>query len=442
MTDALTSGSMSPGLLEVAERARREPQAKFHSLAHLIDVEALRRAFDHQKPSAAVGVDGVTKEQYGQDLERNLQDLHRRLRTKRWRHQPIRRVHIPKDGKGKKTRPIGISCFEDKIVQEALREVLSAVYEQDFRDCSYGYRPGRSAHDALRVLNRVVMNGEAKVILEADITSYFDSLDRSKLMEFLRERIPDGSITRLVGKCLHVGVLDGEQFSTPDRGTAQGSCLSPLLGNLYLHHVLDEWFEVEIRPRLRRRATLVRYADDFIIGFELPEDAERVRAVLSKRLDKYGLTLQPDKTRLIPFERPPQEQTKGKGPGTFDLLGFTWFWRRAPNGRWVLTSKTRRDRLKRSVQALYRLCRRHRNWPIPKQHADLVRRIQGHINYFGISGNGNSVTQLTTAAMFAWYKWLNRRSQRSRLTWERYYRGLLRQYPLPRPRIVVSIWFS
>ncbi len=227
MTDALTSGSMSPGLLEVAERARREPQAKFHSLAHLIDVEALRRAFGKQKPNAAVGVDGVTKEQYGQDLERNLQDLHRRLRTKRWRHQPIRRVHIPKDGKGTKTRPIGISCFEDKIVQEALREVLAAVYEQDFRDCSYGYRPGRSAHDALRVLNRVVMNGEAKVILEADITSYFDSLDRSKLMEFLQERIPDGSIIRLVGKCLHVGVLDGAEFSTPDRGTAQGSCITP-----------------------------------------------------------------------------------------------------------------------------------------------------------------------------------------------------------------------
>ncbi len=442
MTDALTSGSMSPGLLKVAERARREPHAKFHSLAHLIDVEALRRAFERQKPNAAVGVDGVTKEQYGQDLERNLQDLHQRLRSKRWRHQPIRRVHIPKDGKGKKTRPIGISCFEDKIVQQALSEVLASVYEQDFRDCSYGYRPGRSAHDALRTLNRVVMNGEAKVILESDISSYFDSLDRSKLMEFLQERIPDGSITRLVGKCLHVGVLDGEEFSTPDRGTAQGSCLSPLLGNLYLHHVLDEWFEVEIRPRLRGRAVLIRYADDFIIGFERLEDAERVRAVLGKRLGKYGLTLQPDKTRLVPFERPSQAQTKGKGPGVLELLGFTWYWRRASSGRWVLTCKTRRDRLKRSIQAFYRLCRRHRHWPIPEQHADLVRRIRGHINYFGISGNGNSVSRLTTAVMLAWYKWLNRRSQRSRLTWERYYHGLLRQYPLPQPRIVTSIWFS
>ena len=441
MTEALTSESMSPGLLKVAERARREPQAKFHSLAHLIDVDVLRRAFDRQRPNAAVGIDGVTKEEYGQNLEENLQDLHQRLRNKRWRHQPIQRIHIPKDGTGKKTRPIGISCFEDKVVQSALTEVLAAVYEQDFRDCSFGCRPGRRAHDALRVLNRVVMNGEAKVILEADIKSYFDSLERPRLREFLQERIPDGSITRLVGKCLHVGVLDGEEFSTPDRGTTQGSCLSPLLGNLYLHHVLDVWFEDEIKPRLRGKAELIRYCDDFIIGFEYQGDAERVMGVLGKRLDKYGLNLQLDKTRLIPFERPPQAQTKGKGPGSFDFLGFTWYWRRARTGRWVLTSKTRRERLKRSIQKLYRLCRRHRNWPVPEQHADLVRRIRGHVNYFGISGNGRSVSRFVTEAMKAWYKWLNRRSQRSRLTWKRYARGLLRQYPLPRPRIVVSIWF-
>ena len=261
MSDALTSESMSPGLVRVAERARHEPQAKFHSLAHLIDVDALRRAFHRQRPTAAPGVDGVTKEQYGQELEANLQNLYERLRNKRWRHQPIQRVHIPKDEKGK-TRPIGISCFEDKIVQNALSEVLTAVYEQDFHDCSYGFRPGRSAHDVLRELNRVVMIGEARVILEADIQSFFDRIDRTKLIGFLRERIPDGSIIRLVGKCLQVGVLDGEEISTPDEGTAQGSCLSPLLGNIYLHYVLDVWFEDEIVPRLRGKATLLRFADD------------------------------------------------------------------------------------------------------------------------------------------------------------------------------------
>ena len=260
MTDASTSGSMSPVLSEVAERARREPQGRFHSLAHLIDVDALRRAYQSQRPDAAVGIDGVTKETYGRDLAANLQALHEKLRSRRWRHQPIQRVHIPKD-KGE-TRPIGISCFEDKIVQSVLREVLSTVYEQDFRDCSYGFRPGRSAHDALRALNRVVMNGEAKWILEADIASYFDSIDHPMLLEMLSERVPDGSIKRLVGKCLHVGVLDGADLTTPEEGTAQGSALSPLLGNLYLHHVLDRWFEDEILPCLRGRAEIIRYADD------------------------------------------------------------------------------------------------------------------------------------------------------------------------------------
>ena len=438
MTDASTSGSMSPQLLEVAERARREPQGQFHSLAHLIDVDALRRAYQGQRSAAAVGIDGVTKETYGQDLEANLRVLHEKLRSKRWRHQPIRRVHIPKD-KGK-TRPIGISCFEDKIVQSVLREVLSTVYEQDFRDCSYGFRPGRSARDALRALNRVVMNGEAKWILEADIASYFDSIDHPMLLEMLSERVPDGSIKRLVGKCLHVGVLDGADLTAPDEGTAQGSALSPLLGNLYLHHVLDRWFEDEILPCLQGRAVILRYADDFIIGFEQRADAERVMEVLGKRLAKYGLSLQPEKTRLIPFERPPKTQTNGKGPGVFDLLGFRWYWRRARTGTWVLASKTRPVRLAKSIRVISQWCRKYRHKPIPEQHGALRSRIQGHLNYFGVSGNGDSVVCFVNEVTRVWYKWLARRGQRRPLTWARY-ELLLQTYPLPRPRIMKSIWF-
>ncbi|MFH1568419.1 MAG: group II intron reverse transcriptase/maturase [Gemmatimonadota bacterium] len=439
MTDASTSGSMSPELLEVAERARREPQGQFHSLAHLIDVEALRRGYHRQRPDAAVGIDGVTKETYGQDLEANLQDLHQRLRSKRWRHQPIRRVHIPKGDKGR-TRPIGISCFEDKIVQDVLREVLSAVYEQDFRSCSYGFRPGRSAHDALRALNRVVMNGEAHWILEADVASYFDSISHQMLLEILSERVPDGTIRRLVGKCLHVGVLDGADLTTPEEGTAQGSALSPLLGNLYLHHVLDRWFEDEIVPRLRGKAEVIRYCDDFVIGFQRQEDAERVMEVLGKRLAKYGLSLQPAKTRLIPFQRPPETQTQGKGPGTFDFLGFRWYWRRARSGIWVLASKTRPVRLAKSIRALYLWCKTYRHKPIPEQHAALKARIQGHLNYFGVSGNGRSVVRFVREVTLAWYKWLARRGQRRPLTWA-HFELLLQTYPLPKPRIGTSIWF-
>jgi RNA-directed DNA polymerase len=437
MADALTLETMSLGLLKVVQRAKTEPEGRFHSLAHLLDVPALMRAYRRMRKDAAVGVDGVTKEQYGQDLEGNLRGLHERLVTKRYRHQPIRRVHIPKD-KGK-TRPIGISAFEDKLVQDAVREVLEAIYEQDFLECSHGFRPGRRAHDAIRALDRIVHQGKVSWILEADIVSFFDSLDRTKLKELLQIRVADGSLMRLIGKCLHVGVLDGSAYAEPETGTAQGSVLSPMLGNVYLHYVLDLWFEREVKPRLRGEAHLVRYADDFVMTFERQDDAERVMDVLGKRMGRFGLTLHPDKTRLLPFRRPPAGQTGGKGPATFDFLGFTLHWQRSRSGRWGMMCKTRSARLRRSVQAVADWCRRHRHLPVTVQHAALTRRIQGHFNYFGISGNFRSLLLFAEEARWAWYKWLRRRSQRRHLTWESF-GALLRRLPLPRPRIKVRIW--
>jgi RNA-directed DNA polymerase len=433
----LTLETMSPGLLKVVERAKTEPEGRFHSLAHLLDVPALMRAYRRMRKDAAVGVDGVTKEQYGQDLEGNLRGLHERLVSKRYRHQPIRRVHIPKD-KGK-TRPIGISAFEDKLVQDAVREVLEAIYEQDFLDCSHGFRPGRRAHDAIRALDRIVHQGKVSWILEADIVSFFDSLDRTKLKELLQIRVADGSLMRLIGKCLHVGVLDGAAYAEPETGTAQGSVLSPMLGNVYLHYALDLWFEREVKPRLRGEAHLVRYADDFVMTFERQDDAERVMDVLGKRMGRFGLTLHPDKTRLLPFRRPPAWQVGGKGPATFDFLGFTLHWQRARSGRWGMMCKTRSARLRRSVQAIADWCRRHRHLPVKEQHTALRRRIQGHFNYFGISGNYRSLLLLVEEAKRAWYKWLRRRSQQPHLTWEKF-GALLKRLPLPRPRITVRIW--
>ena len=260
MPVAQTMDTMSPGLLKVVERARRDPNAQFNSLAHLIEPAALERAYRRLRKDAAVGVDGITKDQYGQHLEGNLATLHERLRTGHYRHQPIRRVHIPKAPD--KTRPIGISTTEDKIVQGAIRDVLEAIYEQDFLPCSFGFRPGRGAHDALRTLQAPIYRGEVNWILEADIQSFFDSLNRSQLVEMLRTRVADPALLRWIGKCLHVGILDGAEYSEPDAGTVQGSSLSPLLGNVYLHHVLDVWFERDVRPHLRGRALLVRYADD------------------------------------------------------------------------------------------------------------------------------------------------------------------------------------
>jgi group II intron reverse transcriptase/maturase len=410
---------------------------RFTTLAHLIDVDALRRAYDRLRKDAAVGVDGITKEQYGQDLDQKLHDLHQRLRSKRWRHQPIRRVHIPKE-QGK-TRPIGISSTEDKVVQEAVREVLDAVYEPVFYDGSYGFRRGRSAHDALRTLQSALIRDEVGWILEADIQSFFDSIDRKVLMEMLRERVTDTSLLRLVGKCLHVGILDGAEYSEPDVGTVQGSTLSPLLGNVYLHHVLDQWFERDVRPRLQGKALLVRFADDFVIGFEREDDAKRVWAVLGRRFERYRLRLHPDKTRLLPFQRPPRGQKGGKGSATFDFLGFTQFWARSRKGAWVPRLKTRKARLRRAITAVADWCRSHRHLPVKQQHAALKSRLNGHLNYYGVNGNSRSLGVLIYEATRAWYKWLCRRSQRSRLNWKRF-GDLLRDFPLPPPTIRVQIW--
>lgn len=436
MAGASTLENLSPELSKVAERAKREPEAKFHSLAHLIDATALRRAYERLRKDAAVGVDGITKEEYGQKLDENLRALHERLKTMRYRHQPIRRVHIPKD-QGK-TRPIGISTVEDKVVQDALREVLEAVYERDFFDCSHGFRRGRRAHDALTALDRATHRGEMKWIIEADIVSFFDSIDRKQLMEMLQLRVPDGSIHRLVGKCLRVGVLDGESFTNSDVGTTQGSALSPLLGNIYLHYALDLWLEREVKPRLQGRMRLVRYADDFVIGFELKSDARRVMAVLPKRMQRYGLKLHPDKTRLFDFRRP-GKGSGGKGPTSFDFLGFTIFWRTGRTGNWGVGLKTRRARLRRSIAAVYDWCRGHRHEPIEQQHQALVRRVRGHINYFGVQGNVRSLERFILGVRRAWRKWLDRRSQRARMTWPRFV-ALMERYPLPSARVAVATW--
>jgi group II intron reverse transcriptase/maturase len=407
-------------------------------LAHLVDEAALGRAFQRIRKDAAVGVDGTTKEQYGQQLEENLRGLHERLRSMRYRHQPIRRVHIPK-APGK-TRPIGISSLEDKIVQGAMREILEAIYEQDFLECSYGFRPNRSAHDALRAVHQMVSREGIAVVLEADIQAFFDSIDRKKLLELLQIRVADPPLLRLVGKCLHVGVLDGEEFSKPDEGTAQGSIISPTFGNVYLHYALDLWFERDIKPRLKGHARLIRYADDFVMGFAREDDAKRVLAVLQKRMARYGLTLHPGKTRLIPFTRPHFGQNEGSGSKTFDFLGFTMYWCRTRRGGWRLGMKTRKARIQRALQALGDWCRRHRHLPLKDQHAALSRRLRGHFQYFGVNGNSRSLDQVLHRTKRLWLNSLRRRSQRGdRLTWKRLH-AYLKAHPLPPPRICVQIW--
>jgi RNA-directed DNA polymerase len=287
----------------------------------VIEVPALERAYRRQRADAAVGVDGSTKEPDGRELAAHLQGLHARLKAQRYRHQPLRRVPIP-TGQGK-TRPIGMSAFEDKVVQDAVREVLEVIDEQDFLDGSDGFRPGRSAHDAGRTLDQSVHRGEGEWIREADIVSCCDSLDRTELKRMRELRGVDGARLRLIGTCVHVGGLDGEASVEPALGPAQGSVRSPLLGNVSRHDVLDLGFETEVKPRLRGKAPLLRYGDDCIRGCEREDEARRVGAVRDKRMGRFGLTLHPDQTRLWPLGRPPQGQQSGKGPATFDFLGVT-----------------------------------------------------------------------------------------------------------------------
>lgn len=437
MKEAETSNSMSTGLERVMERARKNPSGKMRSLAHHVDIEALRRSFHRIRENAAVGVDGVTKQAYGENLEENLADLQSRLKGMTYRHQTIRRVQLPKGGG--KTRPIGISTTEDKIVQGAVSELLGAIYEQEFMDCSYGFRPGRSAHDAIKALNRSIRHGEAEWILKTDVSAFFDSMDRPMLRGMIEERIDDKSLMRLIGKCVHVGVLDGAEFQTPEDGTVQGSILSPLLGNVYLHHVIDRWYEAEVKPRMRGRTCVIRYADDLLFGFEEREDAERVMAVLGKRLGRYGLSLSADKTELLDFRRPPREQQEGKGPSTFDFLGFTHYWRRSRQGRWYPAWKTRMKSLKKAVKENQSWCKANRHLSIPEQHAALTRCIQGHFNYFGVNGNHRSLSMLRIKVERAWFRWLRRRSQRTRLTWERF-KSILKDFPLPPVKVYKNMW--
>jgi RNA-directed DNA polymerase len=421
----------------IATLARQSPQAAFTTLAHHIDIDWLAEAYLRTRKDGAVGVDGQTAAGYAADLEGNLRSLLDRAKSGRYQAPPVRRVHIPK-GTGPETRPIGIPTFEDKVLQRAVVMVLEAVYEQDFLDCSYGFRPGRSAHQALDALWHRLMEVRGGWILEIDIRKFFDALDHRHLQAILRQRVRDGVLLRLIGKWLNAGVLEDGCVTHPESGSPQGGVVSPVLANAYLHEVLDTWFEQTVKPRLKGRASLIRYADDAVLVFETEGDARRVLDVLPKRFGKYGLTLHPEKTRLVPFQRPrPVARTgaaRGERPGTFDFLGFTHHWGRTRTGSWAVKRKTARDRFRRSLRAVTEWCREHRHLPLAEQWVALTAKLRGHFAYYGITGNTRSLGSFRYHVRRAWHKWLSRRSDKARIPWERL-GGLERRYPLPPARL-------
>lgn len=440
------SETVSTTQQRIAALAKQSPKAAFTSLAYRMDINWLKEAYRRTRKDGAAGVDGVTADQYEQDLEGNLQSLLDRAKSGAYKAPPVRRVHIPKGGSTTETRPLGIPTLEDKVLQRAVVMLLQPIYEQDFSDfsdCSHGFRPGRSAHEALTSFRDQAMRHwrTGVTVLEVDIRKFFDNLDHQHLRQFLRQRVRDGVLLRLIDKWLKAGVMEDGNVSYPESGSPQGGVISPLISNVFLHYVLALWFEQDVRPRLAGDAFLIRYADDFVIGFRDQRDAQRVMEVIPKRFGKYGLTVHPTKTKLVSF-RPPSSRTKGDNgrddrPGTFDLLGFTHYWARSLKGYWVVKLKTASDRFTRAVRSIDTWCHDNRHRPLAEQQQTLNQKLRGHYAYYGVTGNSDAITRFRQEVENRWRKWLNRRNNIRSMHWQKFC-ALLRRHPLAPARVMRS----
>jgi group II intron reverse transcriptase/maturase len=404
------------------------------SLNQYLDEEWLEEAYRRTRKDGATGVDGVTGAGYAAEgLNDKLADLKERAKSGTYRAPPVRRTYIPK-GDGR-MRPLCIHGFEDKVLQRAAVMLLEPVYEEEFLDCSYGYRPGRSAHMALEAIWKQTMSMGGCWLIDADIKGFFDTVAHTELKEMLNRRIGDGVIRRLVSKWLHAGVWEMGGVSYPGKGTPQGGVISPLLSNIYLHEVLDKWFEEQVKPLLKGRAFMVRYADDFVMGFESRRDADRVLQVLGKRLARFGLELHAGKTRMVDFHPSGKDGTGG----SFDFLGFTHTWRMSRKGRPYVCRTTEKSRFGRALGKMKAYLTKTLNHPLPDQRIGLVRRLEGHYNYYGLIGNSKALGRFLVEVQKQWLTSLRRRSghHANRWTWERFNR-MLEQQPLPRPMIMAN----
>jgi group II intron reverse transcriptase/maturase len=425
---------MFTDIVRITELAKEDPKRQFSSIAHLITVDKLEEAFRKLRKDASAGIDGVTYQQYETNVEENIRQLHQRLKEGKYRAEPLRRVYIPKeDGK---QRPISIPALEDKLLQKVAVDLLNAIYEQDFLECSYGFRPGQGQHQALDEVGRVLCTRPMGWVLEIDIRAYFDSIVRTTLVEMIERRVIDGSVLRLIQKWISVGAIENGRLLVSETGTGQGQPISPLLANVYLHYVLDMWFEEVVKPRLKGEAYEIRFADDAILCFQHKEDAEKVLKVLSKRFEKFGLTLHPEKTRLIEFGRHAARNVRrqGKKPETFDFLGLTHICARSRKGKFTVHVRTVAKRLRRGLKAIAEWCKEHRHDPVREQQKILNAKLRGHYQYYGRPTNYHSLWQFSKRVRRIWKEWLSRRTRGIPLTWERY-NEILRQHPLLQPWI-------
>jgi len=437
----MESVNVSTKQRRIAELARIHREVSFTSLAYHMDMEWMREAYERTRKDGVVGVDGQTAEEYAKGLGKNLRKLLEEAKSGTYFAPPVKRVHIPK-GTGKETRPIGIPTFEDKVLQKAVQMVLEPLYEQDFLECSYGFRPGRSAHDALEALWKGTMRMGGGWVIDLDIRKFFDTLVHHHLRDILKRRVSDGVILRLIGKWLKAGALEDGKLCRTEQGTPQGGVISPMLSNIYLHDVLDGWFINEVKPRLRGDAFLVRFADDAVLVFARKDDAERVMDVLPKRFEKYGLTIHPEKTRLVYFGNPIKSAEGTQNPPRwekFNFLGFTHYWGRSRKGVWVVKRKTELSRFSRALKKVSDWCRRNRHKALGVQQKALSQKLNGHYSYYGITGNGACLSDFFYETKKIWRKWLMRRSRGIYMSWERFNK-LLAKYPLPAVRIVHSCY--
>jgi len=431
---------MATGLNRIREMSLKDPNMVFTSVYHMINYDLLYKCYKALDGSKASGVDKVTKAEYALNLEENLKDLVERLKRHYFRPQASLRVYIPK-GNGK-LRPLGISAFEDKIVQFALKEVLEAVFESKFCDTMYGFRPNRSCHDALRELNRLIMYENTNWIVDADIKGYFNSLEHEVILNAIKFRLADPNILWLVKKMLTAGIMEEGSWKPSTIGTEQGNLASPVIANIYMHYTLAKWFEVKFKPTCRGKCGLVIYADDFVATFQHKDEAERFLKEVAERFAEVGLELEPEKTRLIEFGRFAEENREKRGEGrpeTFDFLGFTHYCTKGKSGYFCVKRKTSKKKFKDKVKAITLFIKENRHVKV----SDLIRavnlRLRGHYQYYGISDNSKSLVNFKCLVMKALFKWLNRRSQRRSYTWDGF-NELLKIFPLEEPRILVKMY--
>ncbi len=420
----------------ITGHAQRDPDFKFMSLAHLLDVEFLRDCYQSLNRNKAVGIDNVSWQEYGANLDANLEWLVSRLKRKKYKPLPARRVYIPKNEK--ETRPLGISALENKIVERGVTQILGSIYEQDFLDCSYGFRPGRSCHQALKQLNDLVMSQPVNHIVEADIKGFFDHVDHAKLLEFIRIRIVDTSLLNLIEKFLKAGYVDDGLLVRSDEGTPQGSILSPMLANIFLHYILDEWFETTVKSHAEGFCELVRYADDFVCVVRFAGDAKRIERALKNRFEKYNLEIHPTKSRRFTFGRFERENAgkQNRKPNTFDFLGFTHYCATSRKGNFKLGRRTSRKKFVAKCKAMKDWLKKIRNQVKTKDWwKTLAAKLRGHFQYYGVSDNYASIERFYKLTIKMVRKWLNRRSQKRKMSWDKFTK-YLGSYPLPKPKIV------